>query len=437
MIKVITGTKVASAQPLSPIDLIYKDIYSIIAFVYDYELQEDSIYDGLMRSLDINTYVGGRLSGALTKSPMIHGNNKGIVFSSCKYDSIIPEYSSENLIKSSDKAEKYLLECPADSLDENTPLVQIKLSNYINGSVLCVSFCHALCDASVFSFLRDWSRMCRNIAISSPENDRDLLSKIYEKYTTNNLIDNVKEPVFESCTSKMKKVGFGAFEVEGRYIDDTYEKLIHGSDNQEFFSRQDFVVAYILKNLFACIDLKEAEYSVGMIMDIRKLMGLPASYFGNAVASMDIIKRGEFFRDESLLSIAKYVRKTINNHDLDKAFGGLRATINNLKNNGDKDKDKEQAEDKFLDNKICINNYTKLPIYDVDFGEGAPVWAESLTAITVPGMTRGRSVIAWPSSSTDGGVVYHVILPMDELLKLKDRLPVKGSIGEFKNFKSP
>ena len=427
MIKVIAGNKFANAQPLSPIDLIYKDIYSIIALVYDYELKEEDIFDGLVKMLDINPYVGGRLSDVKESCPLIDGSNKGVIFESCRYDTFIPEYSAANPIKLDQDAEKYLFKCPVDNMDEHTPFIQIKLSKYKNGCILCISFSHALCDASIFSFLRDWSRTCRNVAVSDPENDRNLISEIYGKYIEKQKTVDVGSPGFDICMSKNKKSGFGTFELEGSYIDESYNSLINDSGNQEFFSRQDFLTAYILQNIFACIDSKNTDYSVGVIRDMRKLMELPASYFGNAVAIIDMIVKDEVVRGEPLRSMAKKIRKSINDFSLDNALGDIRKTVEyKQKNTGN-----DTKQDTYFDNKIVTNNYTNLPIYDVDFGDGPPVWAESLTAIVSPELTSARSVIIWPSSSKDAGVVFHVILPLDELPKLQARLSVKGCIGEF------
>ena len=66
---------------------------------------------------------------------------------------------------------------------------------------------------------------------------------------------------------------------------------------------------------------------------------------------------------------------------------------------------------------LYFNTSIKQPIYDIDFGSGAPVWYET------PGREMGyRSIRAFPAPEKNGDIILYVTLPEPELTRLSKHL---------------
>ncbi len=431
MIKIVTGSKLADTQNLSVCDINSKRANTYLAFAYDYNLPETELFESLSTLLDLNPYLGGRIHGLRTTSPTLEGSNQGVIFSVCRYNSAMPDFSIEHLIKEDSNPTQYLLDSNVDDVDETTPLVQVKLSQYENGAVVCVTFFHALCDGIMFAVLRDWSMLVRKKTVAPPEMNRNLLSSTYKKTIENQTDSGLDKAKVEYRTSNTKKLGFGAFELPGDAINSQFEKAAQNNHSQDFISRQDFVMAYILRELFSCIDSEEVDYAINTVRDVRKIMGLPANYFGNAASGAVLIKKYTALREESVFSLAKSLRQSVEELDLNKVCLSLKQRFEYINNTNNA---REQPSDVYIDNIVILNNYTKMPVYDIDFGSGPPIWAESLAGLVERHPFNARLIVAWPSPAQDGGVIYHINAPMEDLVRLKSRFEknYKSSVGELK-----
>ena len=214
----------------------------------------------LEKVIDLYPYIAGRIHGINSPDPTLHGSNKGVRFVCEERDEPLP-FLCDNQpidIHKYKGLKQLLLEVESDSFDEDTPLFQVKLSLFTNGSILATSICHGLADgAARFNLMSAWSAIARGLTPSPPVLDRNMLrddvlaeaidSRPSYWYSSANIWS--QDPEF-ICTSDVLRL-------EAGFISALVNDVHVSTSKMGFISRQDVIQAYVWKLLSKLGDKKD------------------------------------------------------------------------------------------------------------------------------------------------------------------------------------
>ncbi|MBU3867730.1 hypothetical protein KN815_27825, partial [Streptomyces sp. 4503] len=186
---------------------------------------------------------------------------------------------------------------------------------------------------------------------------------------------------------------------------------------ERWVSTNDALTAHLWKVLGELRDRPDAsEERLGLIADFRSSAGeaIPDDYWGNAVTNTRPGMTAAELRSRPLGEVAAAVRaghaeNTAERIREETAFlcaerdaGRLNRVINTM------------GLDAF-DSTIAINNWSKLPFYRIDFGQGAPFWYD-FTSIPIPWTVH----IAPTPADQNGARDVHMALPRAQARALRE-----------------
>ncbi|NIM94211.1 MAG: hypothetical protein GTO18_10935 [Anaerolineales bacterium] len=257
------------------------------------------------------------------------------------------------------------------------PLTRIKLTQTPHGSVLGVSISHALVDGfSYFHFLSSWSRIARGQRILNPVHDRRRLIPT-ELRCEETITPNI---VFDRCGvfwSEMKR-GFPDNQLEEDRVSLSKDLIremraeAEGECGVPFFDN-DVITAYIWREhgaSWADVDEDTTIY-VTMPFDFRRVLReVPRLYFGNALVFVTASIEIEELRRASLGELALLVRDAV--HRVNERYVRQSAlTLECLLRQRGMHVI-EEIEVRHPQRGLVVTNISRLPIQDLDFGQGAP-----------------------------------------------------------------
>ncbi len=124
--------------------------------VYNKRLDETTLISSLKKTLALFPYLTGRLFFDKMGLPYIKANNAGVLFTTEEKNIPLPNYTNDNPVNF--QASNYMHNICKQQRDENTPLLQIKLSQYLNGSILGFTSDHIQLDGfSSGLFMNAWA----------------------------------------------------------------------------------------------------------------------------------------------------------------------------------------------------------------------------------------------------------------------------------------
>ena len=407
-IRIIFSGRNLDPQPLSGLDVL-RNGYVNLYFVYDHLLDEEILIKSLEKALFLNPYFCGRIMDLDTSVPIITACDSGVLF--------YVETFSEKIQCFLSIGEKHVK--PIKSIiHKHSPLLQIKLSNFINGSILQIAYSHCVCDGqSLFDFLHYWSQLARNKEPGDFHFDRTAYKKL-------SLGDGVNPDKLFPVFTPDKKI----FELPYESINRTFrltsdfvdglvnDALMHGIKNDGGL-RNSIWTAYVCKLVTSVLKTDQSIVSFISVSSSRFLLGLKKEYFGNATMTSYLKFKKHKIPSTSIEAIAERIlsfrNKLITSCDnlrIDIAYWEARVR--------DKKTDNCIYEvTKHLLNKsgVYFNNLTSYPIYEMDFGSGPPVWFN-------PRLSGSQSVFATSSPEKNGDIILYVGLPVDEMTELSKHL---------------
>lgn len=377
---------------LSPIDYIFTGAGSQpITFGFYYPEKQDpgKLKDSLNEALKYFTVLKSRLKQTSENEFVFDICNEGLVFDFRE---------TESSFDRKDNITKYI---PPVNTTMGNPLTKISLTDTPAGSVLAISISHALVDGfSYFHFLSAWARISKGERFIPPHLDRDLFGEIISiqntKINSDDLLNN------SGLFYGEKRMETEATANERSFI--SSERIREISERARskniLLTENDIINGMLWKKYL--IDWNKEGVSpltyLSFPFDFRRALNrFPKNYFGCAIcfgtASLSLDELVEKPEEEIALVVKNSVAK-IKSDYISKAVN----TLYNFRKQGGMF---ENLHLRHPEDGIIITNISKLPVRDLDFGNGAPT-----DVLTYAEVKRSAAILPAP-----GGVEILTSLP--------------------------
>jgi shikimate O-hydroxycinnamoyltransferase len=293
------------------------------------------------------------------------------------------------------------------------PLFRARLTRYRDGSVLAVSVAHALTDMHGYCFLVEhWAAQARGEEGRAPCHERTLVDDAAAAAAGR---DGVGEHFVElSRLGQLRNVarlGAGYFDsvstvvrVDGGVLARLKAEMVAAAPAHAQLSTNDALAAHLWRALGGQRSLDGAQLNrLTTIVNLRRTSGLPDGYFGNATLAIaaalphrELLAASPAERALALRAAAARLDRAriaavtayLDDHRRAGSFGSLFPRMG-----------------VFADD-LWINNWSRFPVYDLDFGGGRPFWFD-LPPVPLPWFV----VVAPAGPGAAAGVDLHVSLP--------------------------
>jgi len=343
--------------PLSPMDYyFFRHNFYTIQFVFEYNghLKISEFEKNVNTAIQSFEAIGSRLKII---------SNTEIIFETGFPVSI----RSQNLNHEPARSQPLEVEALLDSVTngENETLFKILVSYSASRTFVGFSFSHMLGDGmSFFRFLEHLSKICTSqISVANPSNQRELLQiEAAELARFGNLFNETGYIMPRPANP----IGFSleSFSYSNRQLSDLQKSY---ADQGIRVSANDILMADLAKRFHRSIPLYENQFIVRCPVDYRKIFGLPAGYFGNAVRDAIAVFQAEEVPDLPLPEIALRIRQSIQDVDKDSVLRSLRC-LDALR----REKGISVFEDLGCPG-LLVSNLSKFPIAQIDLGIGSPI----------------------------------------------------------------
>lgn len=364
--------------------------------------------------IDVNTIKAGlgkllsyypHLCGRMRNKPGIDLTNDGISFAVADEKDL----SIDDIDKIKNPAKRFSINIKPSRIKRGRdPLMSVKITRLNDGCVLGIQCSHMCMDGySFYTMVYNWGQICRNEDFVKPILDQSLV-QAPEDMSKKEAIDNALEhgwirvskfsflKVLPTVLTGIFRKRIHAFHFPADSLNELKKKI--SSDNDINCSSNTALSAYIVKKCIRHFQHdKETQCKQVSVTNIRnRLEGLPSNYVGNAST---FVPTSSFPAGASIDEIARNIHRALEpiRQTPSKKIKELWVIgVHTIKyklmvfhfdfTEGLKKKP----------TLFNINNFSKLPIYDVDFGSGRPVSA-------IP-HDLGDQILVWPARPEKGGV---------------------------------
>ncbi|MGV9856624.1 acyltransferase [Streptomyces sp. NPDC003442] len=397
---------------LSVYDLLIGLVYTPRTFFYRETLDGEALRASLSRTLLHFPMVSGRMKKDPDGRLSVLCDDSGVRFIETHASVPMPDHGPHHTAKKG--INRYLSHVnPLQVVDHDTPLFTVKLTHMKGGgSVLGVTMNHAVADGSAYMrFLESWSREHRGLEYTGPGHDRSVIDALAAPVAQDAPSDNphftvtrrggksvfVSRVILGSIakTTTMVTTRFTAAELAT--MKDAAMADLAGTER--WISTNDALTAHLWKVLGALRARPDtSEERLGLLADFRTSAGaaVPDDYWGNTVTNTRPGMTAAELRERPLGEVALTVRSGYAANTEEKirretAFlcaeyeaGRLKRVLPTM------------TLDKF-ESTIVINNWSKLPFYTLDFGQGTPFWYD------VPALPTPWTVLIAPTPADEPG----------------------------------
>jgi shikimate O-hydroxycinnamoyltransferase len=419
--ELLTSGVIGAPVPLSGIDILTTTTTVRRLIAFNQVLDGDELKDGLKKSLRDFPVLTGRLEEGRDRKPYIALTDRGLPFEVVDLEEPMPAFGKTCLLKSC--AARLSIKLSVDPTNRDEPVAGIRFTRFHDGTVICFSTVHALCDGvSAWMLMNNWSDYVRSgQSAIKPELSRAPLIRLGEA-------SEEKKPYFENRFDRLDRWQRGklygsllinylrsqniVYHIPEEYLATKKREVMRQLTDGEWVSTQDVAAALVVESLNRVLPGSSGE--VTSLFNLRGVDGLKESYFGNAVLGRTWSETRE---PDELARIAKNVRLRQNAITRENVSGDL-GFLERERQRGTAGSLVQSSVLASFRNGILINNYSRFPIYSVDFGKGPPVWSD------YPALPMLQMAIINPHARGDG-IVVHLCLKrrmMKQLLRLPPRV---------------
>jgi shikimate O-hydroxycinnamoyltransferase len=418
----VTGASI----PLTGNDILTTTATVRRLIAFNHVLDGGELKAGLKKSLHLFPVLAGRLKQDDDNKPFIALNDQGLLFEVVDLDEEIPAFGKTSLLKS--RARELSVRLSLNPTNKDVPIAGIRVTRFRDGTVVSFSSAHVLCDGtSAWMFMNNWSECVRyGESAIMPDLDRTQLIRLGEE-------SNDKEGYFENRFIQLD--GWQRTKLYGKVLIDylgTRNIVYHVPEDYlkrrkrdvmrqlrdgEWVSTQDVAAALIVDCLNHVLPGDSGE--ITNFYNLRGVDGLQLkkTYFGNAVIGRTWSETRE---PGQLARIALNLRRRQNAITRDNVGADL-GFLERERQKGTAHSLVQSSLRSSFRHGILINNYSRFPIYSVDFGKGPPAWSD------YPPLPIQQLAIINPHQQGDG-IVVHLCLKRRFMKRLL-RLP--GGIRHF------
>jgi len=387
-------------------------------WIFDKKLDVEIIKLGLKKLLNYYPHLCGRMKDKNS----VHLTNDGVSFTEIdELDlSIKDVYNIKNPIRHFSTDIK-----PPKIKRGLDPPMSIKITKLKDGYVLGIQCSHMCMDGdSFYTMVYNWAQICKKEDFIKPVLDQALFPS-----PENLSKEQVKQNAYEQGWKKIPKLSFlkllpkfisgilnertNAFYISSILLKKFKQKI--STDNNFICSNNVALSAFITHMCMKLFKLdNKTKCKLVIVANIRnRLKDIPTNFVGNAST---FITTPSFFAGASVNEIAKIIHQTLepirkkHSQVLKKL---ITMTVNLMNHNlllFPFDFTKMHSKKPTV---VHINDFSKLHIYDIDFGTGKPV--------SVIPHDLGDQVLIWPAHPDKGGVeVYFAGMPARIIHKLDE-----------------
>jgi shikimate O-hydroxycinnamoyltransferase len=400
-------------QKLCHYDVMSGTIIVRRAAAFSYRLDTTQLLDSLHECLKEFPYFCGRLK-QYEDHWSLDGNDAGLSLSIVQHDSAMPAYGYQHTMK---KQMRGLCEPLAfSSGNKDKALMGIRITHYKDGTVIGISNSHVLMDGTgAWQFLQRWAEHYRNeLKPAHFTQDRSpllFLDDDIQQATPSPYYSSIRisklalAAFFARCIASFATGKTTVLHLPAATITNAKQQINDVLPEGQSVSTQDVAMALIIEPLLS--STKQSELIFGTLYNFRHLveLGFSPQYIGNAATAREFILSQNSNAKTAATTIRRLAGTLLSQHVLaDSQY--MQSTI--APHEGMRHHPEFMARQ--FTNGVLLNNYTRFPMYQVDFGGGTAIWAD------YPDMTLNRCIALLPDPKGDG-VAAHVTLPRKELEK--------------------
>ncbi|MEU6736920.1 acyltransferase [Streptomyces physcomitrii] len=413
-----SGRPTGQRVRLSVYDLMTGTFATSRTFYYRQTLDADALQESLVRTLADHPLLTGRLRRDADGGLSVLCDDAGAVFRVSRSDRAMPDYGPE--LSAKKDLRHYLHSVNAFRVvDHDTPLLTVKVTQMRGGgSVLGVSINHSIVDGGGFvDFLLRWSRIHRGLEPGAPApHDRTPLEEMAAGTRA-----AAEDPQYTLVSGRRKfgflwRVNAGARRVptlttrfsseEVLALRETAAAGLAGEGIE--VSSGDALTAQVWRVLAALRDRPpQSTERLGLVVGLRGALKeqYPEGFWGNAVSNITATLPTRVLREEPAERAVAAVREALNRVtperireesaylEAQRRAGRVRRVLSRM------------SLDSFEDT-VGMNNVSRLPVYQVEFGSGRPFWFE-YPSIPIP-----WNVLVTPTPRDDYSRDVHLSLPL-------------------------
>lgn len=376
IIKASGNRMVQSKWIFTPLDISCMNMVIKGTWLFSSHPQPQILQNSLSELLRYYPHVAGRICNG----KYIEINNTGVSFTFSEE----PGITTKDVLSDSKAIDRYA--APIDlkkAKKGESPLFTVKLTHLKDGSILSVHCAHVCMDGSSFyTMMQNWGKLARKEIVEPPVLDQSLFPVTDKSVTKEQVTEKVMERKWKSVNfsfiidhiiSGIKGINHhrtGAIKLSNKDIAQLKQKI--EDETGKTFGTHAVLCAWITK---MCLELfkieKDKTCSVISVVDARGRAGnIPENFIGNAVSnipsagfpaganisvfaeavanSLKILQEPQQFEEFILLNLYA-MEYTLPFVPFDvKAMNSKHPTV------------------------IYINNFSRFPMYDIDFGTGRP-----------------------------------------------------------------
>jgi hypothetical protein len=416
----------APPQYLSGLDMFHSHANFPLVLAYRQGLDVARLEAALKETLRHYPIIAGRYKTDAQGMVYAEANDAGVDFRVHRCAGPMPYGLERPLGKDVNALVRMVM--PWQMVNKDVPFLQVNVHQFEDGAaLLCCYVPHSLFDgASFWTFLLDWSKVCRGMPIETPVFDRQILIGAGQQPVDADAYDLMEAPSFGGLMALYARLGWRAatdmsrevFRIPASTIQQWKERGQPEASGKGV-STGSLVAAYVMQCISPLLPAGQPR-SIGLVLDLRykRDLNIPRGYFGNALAYAEARYSESAFASSDLVSLAEQCRpapEQVNTAALRKMLA-LTETYRRKKAAWRLMFKPTVAT---LHAGLILNNCVNLPMYDIDMGTGTPDWFEMLPATI-------RMLLVVQTPQRDGGVDLHLSARKAELAALRARLKADG-----------
>ena len=395
----------SSDVPLGPADYVFTGVGSVpitFAFFYPSALP----HAVLQKSLDATLQAFPSVSGKLVRT-----GSQDYAFRSLENGLPIEVSQSNESFAESRRIDRFIK--PVETR-EDLPLSRIRLTRTRDGSVLAASISHALVDGfSYFHFFSSWARITRGDRFVPPSLNREMLGTATDAHR----VPLSPETLLELCglhlsgrrgPSASTSLVEERIPIAGGQLRAMLQEA-RADQPETAFSENDVVTAWLWRRFLPTWlgDSSDSDTYMSCPVDCRRVYRvLPRNYFGCALCFASASASLADLREAALGDIARRIHDSVRNVGNDFAFRSWTALEHFRHQHGLSEM--ERIHLKHPERGMIVTNLTRMPLGELDFGEGPPadlVFHSDVTgsAALLPAKEGLTAVVLHPEAAVVGG----------------------------------
>ena len=426
----VRGGVTAPKQYLTGLDVFHGHVYVPIVLIYNKGFDIEHAKQGLREVLKTHPLMGGRLKRDGEGHVFVDGDDSGMVVRVYKCEGRLPYGPHRPLGKDAKIFCKTLM--PWQIVGKDMSVVLLELFQFDCGGILMAcSGLHSFFDGSTYwNFMHNWSRACTGQAVQPPASfDRNVMIEAGREPYDDSAYDLMARLPLSKQIGVIARMGWRAltglenevFRIPATTIQRWKEQAKIDLPESKGVSAGQLATAYIMKGVSPAMP-PGVPRSVGLVLDLRikRQLKLPRDYQGNALCWGEARYTEEELAQLSTPMLADRC-KPLAEQVTAEALHKLQGVTEAYRQKKRLWRLMFRPVIETLEAGLIQNNMSKLPIYEMDLGNGTPDWFDGS-----PMTIRMALIVSTPEK--DGGLDVHLTATPAELRLLRQRFDVDGIV---------